>query len=142
MSARKHLCVEEIVEEIKIETEKKGEDPFLTPYYFDFIEHVRQAKEIVIVGAGNYGRDLYKILKQNGIHTVKHFADNGHERFKSGVYGKKVLSLADAVAQNTDAYFIITPQCYVMELIRQLVRLEVDIDRLDCFIAGNTGMIL
>ncbi|MDE6363272.1 MAG: hypothetical protein K2L86_03255, partial [Lachnospiraceae bacterium] len=103
---------------------------------------LRRVKEFVIGGALNYGRDFYKILKQNRINTVKCFADNGYERYKNGVYGNRVLSLTDAVAQNAGAFFVVTAQCYVMELIRQLVRLGVDIDRMDCFIVVNTGMIL
>ncbi len=133
-------CVEKIVADIRTETMKGREDPFLTSYYFTFIDRMRKADQIIIVGAGNYGRYLYKILEQNNIYTVTCFADNSSNQYASGVYGKKVLALADAVKQNMNAYFVVTPQCYIMELIRQLAELCVSLDQIDCFVVANTGM--
>lgn len=132
--------IEEIVQNIAKEVNREKNDPFLTPYYFKFIEQLRQFQEIVIVGAGFYGRNLYKILEQNDIHTVKCFADNGYRRYKNGVYGKKVLSLQDATEKQSCAYFVVTPRFYYMELIRQLLNLGVNADRVDCFIVSDTGL--
>lgn len=134
------FCIEEIVQNIIEEVNSKKSDPFLTPYYFKFIEQLKQFHEIVIVGAGFYGRNLYKILEQNHVHTVKCFADNAYERFENGIYGNTVLALQDAVRQNSDAYFIITPRYHYMELIRQLLQLGVNAERIDCFIVSDTGL--
>lgn len=132
--------IEEIVQSIAREVNSEKNDPFLTPYYFKFIEQLKQFHEIVIVGAGFYGRNLYKILEQNNIHTVKCFADNAYERFENGIYGNIVLALQDAVKQNSNAYFVITPRYYYMELIRQLLKLGVNAERIDCFIVSDTGL--
>ena len=133
-------CVKEIVENIRTQTMKERDDPFLTSYYYAFIERMMKADQIIIVGAGNYGRSLYKILEQNNIHTVIRFADNSCDQYESGVYGKKVLAIADAAEQNRNAYFVVTPQYYIMELIRQLSELCVSLEQIDCFIVANTGM--
>lgn len=142
MDINNGICVEELVREIRKETEKETDDPFLTAYYFDFIRRLSNVEEIVIVGAGNYGRDLYKVLEQHGVYTVKCFADNMCERYKNGVYRNRVLSLADATIQYKNAYFVVTPQNYIMELIRQLIGLGINVDKIDCFIIGNTGLIM
>lgn len=132
--------IEEIVQDIVRETGSETDDPFLTPYYFKCIDRLRQSEKIIIVGAGFYGRNLYKILKQNNINTVKCFADNACKRYRNGIYDIDVLSLQDAAAQNDGAYFVITPRYYYMDLVRQLLRLGVDVDRIDCFIVSDTGL--
>ena len=77
------FCIKEIVQNIAREVSSEKNDPFLTPYYFNFIERLKQVREIVIVGAGFYGRNLYKILEQNHIYTVKCFADNAYMEIQS-----------------------------------------------------------
>lgn len=135
-----NFCIEEIVQDIVRETGSETDDPFLTPYYFKCMDRLRQFEKIVIVGAGFYGRNLYKILKQNNVNTVKCFADNACGRYRNGIYNIEVLSLPDATAQNDDAYFVITPRYYYMDLLRQLLRLGVDVNRIDCFIISDTGL--
>lgn len=102
--------------------------------YQGIAERVRNQKEIIIVGAGSYGKKLYEILKINGIDNVLCFADNSLGNFVNGVYDKKVISIEDAVKKYRNAYYVVTPKYYFMELIRQINLSGIPINQIDCFL--------
>lgn len=102
--------------------------------YKGIAERARDKEEIIIVGAGSYGKKLYEIFKENGIESVQCFADNSSANYVNGVYDKRVISIQEAVEKHKNAYFIVTPKYYFMEIIRQLHLLGVPIDQIDCFL--------
>ena len=101
--------------------------------YKGIAERVRDKEEIIIVGAGSYGKKLYEIFKANGIESVQCFADNSSANYVNGVYDKRVISIEEAVKEYKEAYYIVTPKYYLMEIIRQLVFQGVSINNIDIY---------
>lgn len=120
--------------DVQQKSENSVEMPKKEISYQGIAERVRNQKEIIIVGAGSYGKKLYEILKRNGIENVLCFADNSSGNYVNGVYDKKVISIEDAVRKYKDAYYIVTPKYYFMEIIRQLNLSGISINQVDCFL--------
>lgn len=122
------------IENMQQKSENSVEMPKKKIRYQGIVERVRNQKKIIIVGAGNYGKQLYEIFKRNGIENVVCFADNSAGNYVNGVFDKKVVSIDDAVKEHKDAYYIVTPKYYFMEIIRQINLFGISIDQIDCFL--------
>lgn len=114
---------------------------FTTFYYRKLIRMLKNQEELVLFGAGRYGELILKVLIQEGIQTVRCFCDNSMQVIGRCVYGMKVLSLQDAFQKYRDACFVITPQDYENEIMRQLVHTGVDVEKIVIFNIKNTGMV-
>lgn len=72
-------------------------------------------KKVVIIGAGTVGKNALDFL---GVDLVECFADNGKKGTE--VYGKKVISVEDAVKLNDTCLLLLAMTNYVEELREQL----------------------
>lgn len=77
-------------------------------------------KKVIIIGAGNVGKNALDFL---GDDFVECFADNGKKGKE--VYGKKVISVEEAVKLSSDFIILLAMTNYVDELKNQLIRLNV-----------------
>lgn len=103
-------------------------------YYERRMEEYRRQEEIVIFGTGNYGRDLYRMLKIENICSVKCFCDNGIARQGKKMGELDILSPQEAVDRFPNALYIITPRGYGDEILRQLVGMGVDAMHISIFV--------
>lgn len=109
-------------------------------YYEKRMEEYRQQDEIVIFGSGNYGRDLYKMMTLEGIHSVQCFCDNGAAKQNRKLRGLKILSPEEAVERFPDAMYIVTPKGYGDEIMRQLMDMGINIRHISVFIMELSGL--
>ncbi len=109
-------------------------------YYERRMQEYRRQDELVIFGAGKFGRQLYHILNVENIHTVKCFCDNAADRWARKLDGLDILSLEQAVKQFPDAMYIITPRGYENEILRQLVDAGITAGHISIFITDLTGL--
>ena len=124
------------IEAVKCKKDSKLDEEIICGGYINLLDRLETHKEIVIVGAGSYGKLLYTKLQGNGIENIVCFADNSSEYYMQGIFGEKVISVEDAVEKYANAYYVVTPKYHFMELIRQLINLGVSIEQIDCF-TGN-----
>lgn len=109
-------------------------------YYERKMAEYRKQKEIVIFGSGNYGKELYKMLKKEEIHNVKCICDNS-TAMQGGKMGElDILSPQEAVEQFPEAMYIITPRGYGDEIVRQLVDMGVNVQQISVFVLELTGL--
>ncbi len=126
--------MKEIQEELSKTMPHLGDLYFTTFYYRKLIRLLKEQKELVLFGAGKYGIAILAALKREGISNVRCFCDNNDEL--------PVISPEDALEQYPDACFVITPKDYENEILRQLVRMGVDIESIVIFNIKNTGLIV
>ncbi len=134
----KKFCTEEVMASIKQQiTDQKisvRKQYLASEYYERRIEEYRKQKEIVIFGTGNYGRDLYRMLKIENICSVKCFCDNSFARQGEKMGDLSILSPQEAVERYPNAFYIITPKGYGDEILRQLVEMGVDAMSISVFV--------
>lgn len=123
-----------IKKQIKDENIPVREQYLASGYYERKMTEYRKWNEIVIFGSGNYGRDLYKMLKIEGIQSVKCFCDNGGARQGRELAGIDILSPQEAVERFPEAMYIITPRGYGDEILRQLVGMGVNVLQISVFV--------
>lgn len=76
-------------------------------------------KKVIIIGAGNVGKNALDFL---GAKFVQCFADNGKKGKE--LWGKKIISVEDAVKLSDDFILLLAMTNYVEELKNQLNRLK------------------
>ncbi|MBD5523530.1 MAG: hypothetical protein HDR04_03765 [Lachnospiraceae bacterium] len=123
-----------IKKQIKDENIPVREQYLASGYYERKMTEYRKQKEIVIFGSGNYGRDLYKMLKIEGIRSVKCFCDNGGARQGREFGGLDILSPQEAVERFPEAMYIITPRGWGDEILRQLVDIGINVLQISVFV--------
>lgn len=109
-------------------------------YYERKMVEYRKQKEIVIFGSGNYGKELYKMLKKEEIHTVKCICDNGTVRQGEKMGELDILSPREAIDQFPEAMYIITPRGYGDEILRQLVDMGINVQQISVFVLELTDL--
>ena len=134
--------MKEIQEELSKTMPHLGDLYFTTFYYRKLIRLLKEQKELVLFGAGKYGIAILAALKREGISNVRCFCDNNEKALGKTVDGLPVISPEDALEQYPDACFVITPKDYENEILRQLVRMGVDIESIVIFNIKNTGLIV
>ena len=102
-------------------------------YQKNIADKLRDKNNIVIVGAGDYGKKLFALLKKHGVNSVCAFADNDPKKHNTDMFGKTVLSVENAVKQHEDANFVIANAVYYMEIMRQLVNGGVQPDQISYY---------
>lgn len=113
-----------------------------SPYYVRWMAEFKKQEQLIIIGSGVYGLRLYDMLAAEGISDkVKCFGDNSKERQSQKERDLSILSVETAVAAYPDAYFIITPQKYENELLRQLIHLGISVDRICVYMFAHTGLV-
>jgi FlaA1/EpsC-like NDP-sugar epimerase len=130
--------VREIVESLKKEIEKGHNTAALLSqegrYFENRMSEYKKQENIVIFGAGNYGRTLYKMLDREGMgEKVCCFCDNSIVEGNSNFNGVEILSVNEAYSKYPKAFYIITPRMYENEILRQLVKLGVGINNISIF---------
>lgn len=134
----KKFCTEDVMASIKQQIKDQNipvrKQYLASEYYERKMEEYRDKEEIVIFGTGNYGRDLYKMLKIENIRSVKCYCDNGIARQGEKMGDLDILSPQDAVERYPNAFYIITPKGYGDEILRQLVKMGVDAMHISVFV--------
>ena len=131
--------VNKIKNDIQVEKISVKEQYDLTEYYERRINRLKQCQQIVIFGAGNYGRLLYKMLIAEGLQNrVCAFADNGS--YDTQIDGIQIFSISEAICMFPDATYVITPKSYEDEIISQLIELGVSYKKISTFIVAYTGL--
>lgn len=90
------------------------------------IEELSNKNQIVIAGAGNFGKKLFVLLKKNKVETVCAFCDNDKEKQQTKLFGKSVLDVQKCIEQYGDAHFVIANAVYYMDIMRQLLQYGVE----------------
>ncbi len=140
------IQVENIMQKIRNNIASKGqsvaENYLASSYYVKQIERMRQCTQIVIVGAGAYGRRLYEMLEVEGIiDCVCGICDNSRESRMFNPFPVNVLSVEEAVLRFPNANYVITPQMYENELLQQLTRLGIAVECIIIYIFAYTGLV-
>lgn len=142
----KEIQIENIMQEIrsKIASEDRpvAEKYLASPYYEKRMETLRQCPEIIIVGAGVYGRRLYEMMEAEGMAgRVCGICDNSRERRMFHSFPAEVLSVEEAVLRFPNADYVITPQMYENELLQQLSKLGLPVEHIMIFTFAYTGLV-
>lgn len=143
---QENINIENIIDKIKADINASNlsvtEQYLLTPYYKRCIDEYSNYSKIVLVGAGNYGRRLYEMLELEHIEkSVVSFADNSSLRQGTMWNGLRSISVNEAVKEFPDAYYVITPKDYGVEIFRQLLGMGIMPDKITIFNFANSGMI-
>lgn len=132
------FCVEDIMASIKRQIKNENisvrKQYLASPYYERKMKEYHEQKEIVIFGCGNYGKELYKMLKIEGMHSVMCFCDNSIARQGQTIDELDILTPQEAVSRFPNAMYIITPKGYGDEISRQLTQMGVDALRISVFV--------
>ena len=138
------FAVEQVMDRIRKEIEDKGmctdELSYISPYHNKMIKKLKTYRELIIFGAGGYGKILLEDLEQHGISTVKCICDNGAKVIGKEIEGYKVMAPAEAMKAYPDACFVITPKGYENEILSQLIRLGVKVENILIFNLKLTGL--
>ena len=134
----------EVMESIKREIEDENipvsQQYLANEYYVRRMNEYREQSDIVIFGAGKYGKFMYKMLNLENIQSVRCFCDNSASKKKWKIGEIDVLSPEEAIQKYPNAMYIITPRSYENEVQRQLADLGIDIRHISIFIMDLTGM--
>ncbi len=98
------------------------------------VETASSYKQIVIVGVGKNGNSVYKLLKSRNINSVVCFADNRYSEYQRYDKDKNVYSVEKTVSLYPNAYYIITPKYYLLELWSQLVLLKIPLRQIGYYL--------
>ncbi len=134
-------AMEEIHQEIARVKPHLSDLHFTTFYYRKLIWMLQEPEKIVLFGAGKYGSVILAALKREGIISVRCFCDNNNKSIGRFIDGLEIISPQDALEQYPDACFVITPKDYENEILRQLVHMGVQIEKIVIFNIKNSGLI-
>lgn len=136
--------VEEVMETIRAEIKDKGlsvdELSYISPYHNKMIKQLKTYKELIIFGAGEYGKIIVEDLEQHGIFTIQCICDNNTKAIGKEIGGYKVLSPEDALKAYKNACFVITPKGYENEMLSQLIHMGVAFEHILFFNVKYTGL--
>lgn len=138
------FAVEEVMNRIRREIRDKGlrvdELSYISPYHNRMMKRLKLCSELVIFGAGEYGKTTLEDLERYGISTVKCVCDNDKHAAGREMRGYKVLSPEEALETYPNACFVITPMGYENEILIQLVHMGVKIENAVVFNLRITGL--
>lgn len=109
-------------------------------YYLKCIDQMKKGDEIVVVGAGNHGKILLRMLSLEGLDHKTFVCDNNNKIHGLEIKGHVVTSIEDAVSNHPNAVFVITPMKYENELMQQLGNLGVNLTNIMLFIVPFSGL--
>lgn len=140
----KEFKVEEVMNTIRKEIKEKGactdELSYITTYHNKLIKQLKTKKELVIFGAGMYGKSILDDLEQHGIMTIKCFCDNNTKSIGKKIGDYEVLAPQEAWKKYPEACFIITPKLFKNEILIQLIQMGISIDNILTFNVQLAGM--
>ena len=138
------FAVEQVMDSIRKEIKDKGlctdELSYISPYHNKMIKKLKACHELIIFGAGVYGKILIEDLKQHGISTIKCICDNDTKVIGKEIEGYEVILPEEAMKAYPDACFVITPKGYENEILSQLFHLGVKIENILIFNFKLTGL--
>ncbi len=139
-----NFSVEEVMDNIRVEIRDKGlnidELSYISPYHNKMIKKLKSYNELIIFGAGEYGRIIVEDLEQHGISTIQCICDNNPKVIEKEMWGYKVLTPESALLAYKDACFVITPKEYENEILSQLIHMGVTIEHILFFNVKYTGL--
>lgn len=113
---------------------------FTTSYYRRIISRVMQAKEIIIFGAGDYGKLLLNDFKLYKNINIVCFCDNEKNGYRiDGVY---IINPKEAREKYPDATYVISPKGYENEILKQLTDMNISISNILIAELNETGLTL
>ncbi|MCI9439400.1 MAG: glycosyltransferase [Lachnospiraceae bacterium] len=87
----------------------------------ELLERLKEEKNIVIFGAGNYGKRAFLFLTRNALQdNVTAFCDNDESKQNTKLYGKDILSLNTIIDKQGMPFFVVANERYYMDIVRQL----------------------
>lgn len=126
--------MEKIREHIILDTEttdlSQSYNTLMTAYHRKILERLEIFDEVVVFGAGRYGKMIAKALKSGGIETIKCFCDNDPHIIDSDIDGLPVLLPDMAFKKHPNAAFIITAINYPVEITAQLLKMGIDVGKI------------
>lgn len=139
-----NFLVEEVMGDIRAEIRNKGlsidELSYIRPYHNKIMKKLKTYNELIIFGAGEYGRIIVEDLEQHGISTIQCICDNNPKALGKEIGGYKVLTPESALQAYKDACFVITPKGYENEILSQLIFMGVTIEHIVFFNVKYTGL--
>lgn len=136
------MDINEIMVQIKdnIKGKSIAQQYIATSYYERQIDKYKSYTSIVLFGASEVGRQLFAMLRKEGIQAVRAYCDNDRSRQGILMDGVYILSPDEAVEKYTDALFIVTAVLYSDEIIRQLISLGIQIEQISLFDIYRSGI--
>lgn len=136
MAIKVKEIMESIQREAREETSSMCEQKHpSTEYYARRMDEYRKQSQLVLMGAGSYGKKLCDVLSAEGLQSkIMCLCDNSASRQGEKYRDWLIYSPQAAYEKYPDAMFIITPKKFEDELIRQLVHLGIAIDKISTFI--------
>lgn len=133
------INVKEIMDSIqqtaRTENDFGERKPYSTEYSSRRINVYKEQPQLVIMGAGSYGKKICSILSMEGLEDrIVCLCDNSVSRQGTKYNGWNIYSPLEAYEKFPIAMFIISPKGFEDEMIRQLVHLGVDIEKISTFI--------
>lgn len=130
-----------IKEEIKEENISVADQNLATPYYKRRMLEYHEQKNLVIFGAGRFGKMLYRMLDMEGLSDkVACFCDNNPLMQNTTYKELCVVSPLEAYRKYPEAMFIITPRYFENEILRELVVIGLDVNKISIFVMAQTGL--
>lgn len=106
----------------KAEKQKKDFERF-----WNFVE---EKKNIILFGAGEYGKNLLAFLIKNDYPGEICFCDNNKNKQETKIFGYDVWSVEDVCKNNPDALFLIPSKLLYREMKVQLLNLGIKSERI------------
>ncbi len=101
-----------------------GQDSKYELYSRNLIEKVYNREQIVIIGAGQKGKEAEAFFESGGVHSIVCIADNGANDY---------LSVKEACARYPDAAYIITPKYHMKEILVELLRYDISLENIEMY---------
>lgn len=108
------LNVVEIVQEIKSKCPNEMTEKNISKYLSNFFQKIESYDNIIIVGTGKNGMELFESMPPAIKKKVTGFADNYPK-------SEKIINLKEISSKDNNVLFIITPINFVIELTSQLI---------------------
>jgi len=136
--------MEQIRSEIEKDTARKRPElergRFVSVYHSSILERVRGKQEIVLFGAGRYGKIIWNEFKKDQIRSVKCFCDNNKSCMGMMIEGKEVLLPKAAFQKYPDAIFVITVINFPVEITVQLIEMGVKPENIIFYNYARSGL--
>lgn len=113
---------------------------FVSIYHSSILERIRGKKDIVLFGAGRYGKTILSELEKDQIKTVQCFCDNNENCNGMIIDGKKVLYPKDAFQKYPNAIFVITVINFPVEITAQLIEMGVKTENIIFYNYARSGL--
>ncbi len=121
------------------ELEYKSEQlSYVSSYHNKLLSLCRTQNDLILFGAGAYGKKVLLDLQDNGLTSIRCFCDNKREG--DTVMGLPVVSLEGAKKLYPNGSYVITPGGCENEIFRQLLNAGISGDKIIIYIYTLTGL--